>query len=183
VGIGAVLGGVFLFIPLLLGAVMAILLIGLLAGWPLMHASVAAEADDTLDALSRSFSYLNQRLWKFAGWLGIAWLIGIPGLIFVDLFASGVINLAAWGLSLTAPTSRLGLLDDSLAGVSSVSRAAAALPTFWRAVVVVVARSWIYAYFWTTAAFLYLRLREDVDGTAWTAVNLETAPDQVEAGS
>ena len=31
-----------------------------------MHASVAAEADDTLDALSRSFSYLNQRLGRFA---------------------------------------------------------------------------------------------------------------------
>ena len=60
-GIGTVLGGVFLFIPLVLGLVMAILLVGLLAGWPLMHASVAAEADDTLDALSRTFSYLNQR--------------------------------------------------------------------------------------------------------------------------
>ena len=68
-GIGTVLGGVLLFIPLILGLVMAILLVGLLAGWPLMHASVAAEADDTLDALSRSFSYLNQRLGKFAGWL------------------------------------------------------------------------------------------------------------------
>ena len=64
-GIGSVVGGMLLFIPLLLGLVMALLLFGLAAGWPLSHASVAAEAEDLLDALSRSFSYLNQRLGKF----------------------------------------------------------------------------------------------------------------------
>ena len=64
-GIGSVVGGMLLFIPLLLGLVMALLLFGLAAGWPLLHASVAAEAEDLLDALSRSFSYLNQRLGKF----------------------------------------------------------------------------------------------------------------------
>ena len=170
-GIGTVLGGIFLFIPLGLGLVMAILLVGLLAGWPLMHASVAAEAEDTMDALSRSFSYLNQRLGKIVGWLGFAWLIGIPGLIFVDLLASGVIHLAAWGLSLSAPASRLGLLEDSLAALSFVSRASAALPAFWRGVIGLLARGWVYAYFWTTAAFLYLLLRQDVDGTPWTAVS------------
>ncbi len=177
-GIGTVLGGMFLFIPLVMGLVMAILLVGLLAGWPLMHASVAAEAEDTLDALSRSFSYLNQRLGKFVGWFGIAWLIGIPGLIAVDLLASGVIHLAAWGLNLSAPASRLGLLDDPLAGASFVSRASAALPTFWRGLIGLMARGWIYAYFWTTAAFLYLLLRQDVDGTPPTAVNPVTAPEQ-----
>ena len=53
-GIGGVLGGIFLFVPLALGLVMSLLILGLAAAWPLMHASVAAEAEDTLDALSRT---------------------------------------------------------------------------------------------------------------------------------
>ena len=169
-GIGAVLGGVLMWIPLASGLVMAILLVGLLACWAVMHASVAAEAEDTLDALSRSLSYFNQRLGKFVGWIGIAWLCGVPGLIAVDLLASGVIHLASWGLSLTAPASGLGLLDDMAAGAASLSPAAALLPAFWRGVIGLMARGWVYAYFWTTAAFLYLLLRQDVDGTPWTWV-------------
>lgn len=175
-GIGPVLGGALLFIPLTLGLVMAILLVGLLAGWPLMHASVAVDAEDTMNALSRSFSYLNQRLFRILGWLGIAWLIGIAGLIAVDLLAAGVIRLAAWGLSLSAPVSRLGLLEDAAGGVSSVSRASAALPVFWRGVIGLTARGWIYAYFWTTETFLYLLLRQEVDGTPWTVVKPESQP-------
>ena len=108
----------------------------------------------------------------------------------MDLLASGVIHLAAWGLSLSAPASRLGLLDDSPVGVSFVARASAALPAFWRGVIGLIARGWIYAYFWTTAAFLYLQLRQDVDGTPWTLVNADSArerlsdvPGQAEAGS
>ena len=99
----------------------------------------------------------------------------------MDLLASGVIHLAAWGLNLSAPASKLGLLDDSLAGASFVSRASAALPTFWRGVIGLIARGWIYAYFWTTAAFLYLLLRQDVDGTPPTAVNPVTAPSSLPA--
>ncbi len=106
-GIGSVVGGTLLFIPLLLGLLMALLLFGLAAGWPLFHASVAAEAEDLLDALSRSFSYLNQRLGKFVFCVVLAWLIGIPGLLAVDLLATAVTHLAAWGVGLSAPASSL----------------------------------------------------------------------------
>ena len=72
-----------------------------------MHASVAAEAEDTLDALSRTFSYLNQRPAMVACWVAAAWLLGIPGFLLAEVFASSVVHLAAWGMSLTAPASSL----------------------------------------------------------------------------
>ena len=48
-----------------LGLVMTLLVAGLVAGWPLLHAAMAGGAEDALDALSRTFGYLNQRLGPF----------------------------------------------------------------------------------------------------------------------
>jgi len=169
-GIGSVVGGMLLFIPLLLGLVMALLLFGLAAGWPLLHASVAAEAEDLLDALSRSFSYLNQRLGKFVLCVVLAWLIGIPGLLAVDLLATAVTHLAAWGVGLSAPASSLAGLTDPGAGECALAQTVTAWPAFWRGVIGLLVRGWIYAYFWTAASFIYLLLRNDVDGTPWTDV-------------
>jgi len=168
--VGSVVGGALLFIPLSLGLVMACLLFGLAAGWPLLHASVAAEAEDLLDALSRSFSYLNQRLGKFVLCVVLAWVIGIPGLLAVDLLATAVTHLAAWGVGLSAPASSLAGLTDPGAGGSAIAQTVTAWPAFWRGVVGLLVRGWIYAYFWTAASFIYLLLRHDVDGTPWTDV-------------
>jgi hypothetical protein len=172
-GIGDVLGGVLLFIPLALGLVMTIMLMGLVAGWPLMHASVAAEAEDMLDALSRTYSYLNQRPVKFVGLAALAWLVGIPGLLAVDLLAAGVVHLATWGLGLSAPAASLAGLDFPNPSGMTVPQAAAALQAFWRGAVDLLAQGWVYAYFWTAASFVYLILRHDVDGTPLTEIKAE----------
>ncbi len=169
-GIGSAVGGVLLFIPLLLSVVMACLLFGLAAGWPLLLASVAAEAEDVLDALSRSFSYLNQRLGKFVLCVVLAGVIGIPALVAIDLLATVVTHLAAWGVGLSAPASSLAGLVASGAGEGSLVQPDSLWPSFWRGVVALLVQSWIYAYFWTAAAFIYLLLRHDVDGTPWTEV-------------
>ncbi len=169
-GIGSVVGGMLLFIPLSLGLVMALLLFGLAAGWPLLHAAVAAEAEDLLDALSRSFSYLNQRLGKFVVCVVLAWLIGIPGLVAVELLATAVTHLAAWGVGLSASAPSLAGLTDQVAGERPSTQILTAWPTFWRGVIGLLARGWVYAYFWTAASYIYLLLRHDVDGTPWTDV-------------
>ncbi len=98
---GAVVAGVGLIVPLAAGLVMTLLAAGLVAGWPLLHAALAAGADDALDALSRTFSYLNQRLGLYVAGVAMAWLAGLVGLIGVDLLAEGVIRLTQWSLSLS----------------------------------------------------------------------------------
>ncbi len=169
-GIATVVGGILLFIPLALGLVMAFLLFGMAAGWPLVHASVAAEAEDLLDALSRTFSYLNQRLGKFVLCMVVAWIIGISGLLAVDLLAHAVAHLAAWGVGLSAPASSLAGLSDLMVGETELARNWFAWPAFWRGVLALLVRGWIYAYFWSAASYIYLLLRHDVDGTPWTDV-------------
>ena len=59
---------------------MALLLLGLAFGWPLMWATISTEGTDSFDALSRSYAYVFQRPLRYlfyvvvraysAGWAG-----------------------------------------------------------------------------------------------------------------
>ncbi|APW59451.1 hypothetical protein [Paludisphaera borealis] len=170
--IGAPLAGVTFFIPLALGLVMAVLLIDLAAAWAFIHVSVAADAESSLDALSRAFSYVNRRPVQFVACATAAWLAGAVGLVAVDVLARAAVHLAAWGLSFTAPPAILAGLGrpgpdvalDSLAGMA---------PFFWARVVKLLAHAWIYGYYWSSASVIYLALRRDVDGTPATEIKDE----------
>jgi len=70
----------------------------LVAGWPFFHAALASGADDSLDALSRTYSYLSQRLILFAVGLAIACVAGLVGLTLVDWLAFGVLRVTRWSL-------------------------------------------------------------------------------------
>jgi hypothetical protein len=169
--IGGVLAGVFLFVPLALGLVMSLMVLGLAAAWPLMHASVAAEAEDTLDSLSRTFSYLNQRPAMVACWAGAAWLLGSAGFLLAQVLAASVLHLAAWGMSLTAPASSLAGLGYPVPAGTAIPRIDASFQVFWRDLISLFAHSWAYAYYWSSASLLYLLIRHTVDGTAWSEIS------------
>jgi len=165
---GPALAGAILVIPLAAGLMMILLVAGLVAGWPLMHAAVAAGAEDALDALSRTFGYVNQRIGPFLALLVFIWLEGLIGIQLVDLLAGGVIGLTQWGLGLTAPP---GALADLFGGVGGpAGPMAAATHAFWLGAVRLLAHGWIYSFYWTAAALLYLWLRHDVDGTPWSEI-------------
>jgi hypothetical protein len=171
--VGPVLAGSALFIPLAAGLVMALLVAGLIAGWPLLHAAVAAGADGALDALSRTFSYLNQRLGLFFAGLATSWLAGIVGLFVVDLLAEGVIDLTQWSLSLSAPRADMAALFSE--GDVRAGTLVAATHRFWLGAVRLLASGWTLSFFWSAAAGVYLWLRHEVDGTSWTDVDLPAA--------
>ncbi len=172
--VGPPLAGILLFIPLFLGLVMMMLAAGLVAGWPLLHAAVAAGADDALDALSRSFSYLSQRLGALAVLLLPIALQGFVGLVLIELLAAGVVRLTAWSLALTAPLDLIGPLFSGAEPAGGT--VATVLHTFWLATVRVLAHGWVYSFTWSSSALLYLWLRNDVDGTPWTEIELPVAP-------
>ncbi len=172
--IGPPLGGILLFIPLLLGLVMMLLALGLVAGWPLLHAAVAAGADDALDALSRTFSYLSQRLGALCILLVPIALQGLVGLVLVELLAAGVIRLTAWSLGLAAPSELI--VPAFLEGQPVAGTIAGSIHAFWIGLVGLLARGWIYSFTWSAAALLYLWLRNDVDSLPWTEIDLPAAP-------
>jgi hypothetical protein len=155
--IGSTFATIFGFVPLLLGLVMALILLGLALGWPLMVATVAAEGEDAPDALSRSYSYINQRLARYTIHVGVSGLIGLIGLGLVIGFAKVVLGLADWGVS--------------IGGNSTFDPVGAAGP-FWRSIVGFIVHAWVYSYFWSAVSILYLILRRDVDGATWHDVYL-----------
>jgi hypothetical protein len=163
--VGGALAGILLVIPLVLGLIMTLLAAALAAGWPLVHAAVAAGAEDALDALSRSFGYLNQRIGSFLAFACFAWLEGLIGIILMDLLAAGVLRLTEWGLGLTAPATQIAAIFDRAGGLDSPVSSAA--HSFWLGIVSLVAHAWAYSFFWTAAAHIYLWLRHEVDGTPW----------------
>jgi hypothetical protein len=166
--VGSTVAGVFAVLPLLAGLVMTIILVSLALGWPLMHATIAAEGEDGFDALSRSFAYVNQRPLRYLSCTALAWFLGILGLIVVDLFARMTVHMAQWGLAFSAPGDLLVTLFQG--GPAAAVPTARAVHTFWLSLVGLVAHGWIYSYFWTSAVIVYLILRHDVDGTPWHVI-------------
>lgn len=156
-GYGEAVAAVLWFLPLMMGLVATLILAGLALGWPLMHATVAAEDEDAADALSRSYSYVNQRLPRYLAHAAVAWGIGILGLALVMILARMVVGVSEWGVSLGAP------------GTTSPGRL---IPAGWLSLIGLFVRGWAYSFFWTSASIIYLVLRRDVDGTEWEDVAL-----------
>ena len=176
--IGAAMAGALEFLPLLAGLVMALILIGLAAGWPLMVAAVAAEGEDGFDALSRSYSYVFQRPGRYLAYAALALIGGALGWLVVRLVAALVLHLAAWALAFGAPDPRV--LDLVAGDPARAGSTAAGLHQFWRSLVGLLAYAWIYSFFWTAAAVVYGLLRHDVDGTPRDQVY---RPDRTDPGA
>lgn len=149
--VGEVAGAVGFVVPLTMGLVAALLLINLAASWPLMHAAVAAEGEDSLDAMSRAFGCVNRRPVRFVALAVLVWFVGSIGLVVVHLIAAFALHLAVWGAGFAAAN-----LD--------------APPAFWPGMVAFLVQSWAFAYFWSAAALIYLTLRRDIDGAPWSEV-------------
>jgi len=166
----AVAGAVW---PLVLAGavVLAILAIGLAAGWPLMVAAVGVERGDSFQAISTSFSYLYQRPLHYAFYAAVALVVAIPALAAAGVFADVTSTLALWAASFGMGHER------TLAVLEGVRSAGAAATTavepawglkalgFWTRGLEALLGSFAWGYFWAIATAAYLLLRHDVDGT------------------
>ena len=94
--VGVFLAGLIWPLFLLGGLVMALLLLGLVFGWPLMWATISTEGTDAFDALSRSYAYTFQRPLRYLFYVVIATILGWLGWLLVENFAAAVIWLAYW---------------------------------------------------------------------------------------
>lgn len=154
-GVGAAIAQALFALPLLAALGMTLILIGLALGWPLMHLTVVAEGEDLFDALSRSYSYVNQRMGLYLGCLAAAALLGAVGQGLAIVLGYGVVALAGWSSTLSHPVFPLPPSNP------------------WLAVVGYLVRGWAFSYLWSAAAVIYLILRRDVDGTPWHAIYFE----------
>jgi hypothetical protein len=176
-------------LELLFGFVMALILIGAAAGWPLMYATISTEASDGFDGFSRAYSYVFSRPWHYL-WFGIVALVyGAIVVTFVYVVASLVAYMAAAGVATTlgaqgtgglllgAPDSvgGPGLLTGSPAGRLSLGTLFAGA---WLQAVGVLVSGFVASFFWTAATVIYLLLRQVDDATDFHEVYM---PEEKEA--
>ena len=180
--LGVLLAGALWPMLLVAGLLSALLLVGLLFGWPLMFATIGTEYTDSFDALSRTYAYVFQRPLHYLFYIAVAAAVGALGWLLVSGVAQAVVAITLWATSLGsggefrlvgepmphlvyhfsngAPAAHLGWLGDLLI-------------RFWCDCARLVAVGYLYSYFWVSAAAIYLLLRRNVDDTELDEVHLD----------
>ena len=179
--VGVLLAGIVWPVLLLGGLLIAIFLLGLVFGWPLMWGAISTEGTDSFDALSRSYSYVYQRPLHYLFYAVVAALLGVLGAMLAYWFADAVIHLTLWAVSWGSGASRLSQIV--LGGPGQLSGAGswgAALIGFWLGCVKLVAVAFAYSYFWNASTAIYLLLRYHVDGTEMDEVYFQDRPSDSE---
>ena len=167
--VGPALAGIGLIVPLAAGLVMTLLMAGLRGRLaPLARRDGrrgrrrARRPEPHLRLPEPTLRLISPRL------VGLAWLEGMLGLAVGDLLTAGVIRLTHWSLGLTGParvTDAFFGSPDTSSGTSPPRRMASGWE--WCGCL---RTAWVYSFFWTAAAYLYLWLRQDVDGQPWTEI-------------
>ncbi|HUU21532.1 MAG TPA: hypothetical protein VM389_03265 [Phycisphaerae bacterium] len=177
-----------LLLPLALamGAVIAFLAIGLGAGCPLMWPTIAVEGSDAFDAISRSFSYVFAKPFRYGFYWLVAAVYGTICYLFVRLFA--FVTLAAthgwarWWMGLAdRPTYAEGAvkLDVMWAkptfwdfhgpaqweAMGGSEAAASAVLGIWVYLVAAIVLAFLVTFFFSAATTIYALLRQKVDAT------------------
>ena len=172
--------------PLVLAGavVLAILAVGVVAGWPLMVATVGVERGDAFQAISTSFSYLYQRPLHYAFYLLVALAVAVPALAAAGVLADATATLAMWAARFGMGHERTAAVLDGLSAVNlsagnptgvvgESGRWGLAALGFWMRGLRTILASFGWGYFWAIATAAYMLLRQDVDGTELDEVVLD----------
>jgi len=186
--IGPLVGGVGGGLALVTGLLLAILVMGLAVGWPLMFATVSVEGTDGFDGMSRAFNYVYERpllyLWQivlslvygsfavfcvlFLGQL--ATLLSLQGLslgadrTWVESVADSAPALLAPPLENTDWALQADHAADAAAGLEVGGGIGDVIFTFWLRAWATLIHGFVYSFFWSSATLIYFVLRKSVDG-------------------
>ncbi|MBS0208642.1 MAG: hypothetical protein JSS27_06765 [Planctomycetes bacterium] len=166
--IGGLLLAIVWPVYLLAGFLLAIFVIGLWFGWPLMIAAISTESSDSFDGLSRSFSYVFQRSVTLLGYVAVAVVFNLLAGIAALFFSEMVIYLSTWAASWGT--------GGGPSELTPVGEWGKRITWFWNSLVRLLATGAVYATFWTSATAIYFLLRRDVDGTELDDVYTDEGP-------
>jgi hypothetical protein len=169
---GMIAAGVVWPLALIGGLVMTILLLGLIAGWPLMWPTISSEAHgDAFEAFSRSFSYVFQRPLQYLFYVLLAGLIGGLGGVLVSYVSEAVIQLTYYGTSWGASSDRIALI--AVGEHTGMLGTGVSLIRLFEGVVRIIALAFSFSYFFCASTAIYLVLRREVDKTDFDEVFVE----------
>ncbi len=163
----AVVAGLLWCFVLAWGLMLAVVLVGLFFGWPLMWSCLGVERSDAFDGVSRCYAYVYQRPLQLAFYVLVAMLLAFLGEAVVYVFASATVALSEWALSWGTGNARLADLlsvDSSLLASRAING--------WKWGLESLVAAYPLACLWPMAVGIYLLLRRHVDGTEMDEVTL-----------
>ena len=173
--VGVVLAAILWPLVLLGALVMAVILVGLLFGWPLMWATISTEGTDSFDAMSRSYAYVFQRPLQYFIYVVVASILGSLGLLVVSLLVTVIENMAWWSVGWGAGLENVRAVQNAMLN-DSTEDAISAGANFIEAcnwLLWMLPLAFAFAYFWTASTAIYLLLRYHVDQTELDEISVE----------
>ena len=182
-GVGEVIVGALWFLPLLIGIALAVMLLVIALGWPLMVATISTEGTDAFDGLSRGYDYVLNRTW-YALWLLLLTVVyGTIVIAFAGWIANEGVRLANWGVaSGSGDVSAFTLLPENTPALASTlspdpvpDTLGGAAAMFWLNVFAWLLRGFTVSYFWTAVTIIYFLLRLSLDAKPLSDVYMPAA--------
>jgi hypothetical protein len=168
---------------------MAVVLIGVTTGWPLMFATISVEGSDGFDGLSRAYNYVFERplyaLWQVV----VVMAFGSITIYLVWALAQVLTNLALWGVSwgqgYDATASLIAGSPPLVSGAALASSppsdsVGSAIARGWMCGLSLLVVGFVYSYFWSSATIMYFLLRHSVDANDFDEVFTEDVEEKDE---
>lgn len=189
-----ILAALFYGVALVGGLVIALVVIGLLAGQNLLLPAIAVEGTDAFDAISRIYNYALGRPWRTILYNGVALIYGALTYLFVAallLFAitaargavgwghvTGDYGMPVFDAMVPLPTMHGdgGVIDWSLLGWSA--RFAAVLVAGWHWLALGLLLAFAISFYVSASTWVYLLLRRSADASDFDDVWLHDEPEQ-----
>lgn len=172
-GIGQLLVSIPLVLALFSGLLMALLLVGLAFGAPLMVPTICVEGTDSFDAISRSMSYVYARPWRYLWCKLVALVYGIPCAAFIVSFAALFVTMGiyvgAWGMGSSFDALHRAWLTGVFPG-TLLGNIAGVIYSGWLYLVIASVLGYVISYILTSDTIIYMILRKAEDGTEMTEV-------------
>ncbi len=195
---GELIVGLGMPLALFAGVLIAVIVIGAVAGLNLMFPAVAYDGSDCFDAISRSFSYVYARPWRMVVYTVIAAVYGSICYTFVRLFAFLSLWITRWLLQLglwvdngskevnklvaiwPKPEFRYLLGSSSPATTNWTESIAAFLLYLFLLVIVGLVVSFIISFYFSANTIIYSLMRKTVDNTAFEDIYMQFDEAEVE---
>jgi hypothetical protein len=196
---GELIMGIFMLLALIAGALIAIVLIGTVAGFNLMFPAIAYDGSDCFDAFSRSLSYVYSKPWRMVFYTIIAVVYGAICYIFVRFFAflllltaRGFLGLGIWVDNSSKQVDKLTAIwpEPSFMGLRGAptwatvnwSESLAAFLVYLALLVVVgLLVSFVISFYFSASTIIYALMRNRVDNTALEDVYTPAAEAKMES--
>ncbi len=194
--VGEIMAPILMGLALFGGFIIALVTVGLMAGYNLMYPTIAVEGSDSFDAISRAFSYVFARPWRMGAYSFLAAVYGGICYVFVRVFAWLLLIsvYAAAGLGMNVddssvtgsmnirgkleaiwPAPTLGDLQPSVNWISlNLSECiGAAVIWIWVALVAGLVLAFVLSFFYSVNTVIYCLLRKKVDDTDLEDIYME----------